>query len=239
MAGNRAKAHIPLYLRNKKYKTSKIKLSDRFLEGKVAELAEEYPEAAKLDKLKRFKFVNETLRQMNEKLIHELSSKVPQEMIDDFEIKPFYPLKNAAKVASFGDHRYYYYNGKLVSESYHLGLDLASTKMAPVKLSNSGKVVFADYNGIYGNMPLISHGLGLYTLYAHCSTLFVKKGDEVESGEVIAKTGRTGLALGDHLHFGVLVQGIEVRPEEWMDRKWLKLNVKDVIKDAKKLIDSK
>ena len=239
LAGNRAKAHIPLYLRDKKYKTSKIKLTDRFLEGKVAELAEEYPEAAKLDKLKRFKFVNETLREMNEKLIHKLSEDVPQEMISDFDIKPFYPLKNAAKVASFGDHRYYYYNGKFVSESYHLGLDLASTKMAPVKLSNPGVVKFADYNGIYGNMPLISHGLGLYTLYAHCSTLFVKKGDEVGSGEVIAKTGRTGLALGDHLHFGVLVQGIEVRPEEWMDKKWIKLNIKDVIKDAKKLIDSK
>ncbi len=239
LAGNRAKVHIPLYLRNKRYKTSKIKLTDRFLEGKVVQLAEEYPETAKLTKLERFKFVNETLRQMNEKLIHTLSQKVPDEMVSDFDIKPFYPLKSAAKVASFGDHRFYYYNGKFVSESYHLGLDLASTKMAPLKLSNSGVVVYADYNGIYGNMPLISHGLGLYTLYAHCSTLFVKKGDEVAGGKVIAKTGRTGLALGDHLHFGVLVQGIEVRPEEWMDRKWIKLNIKNVIKEAKKLIDSK
>ncbi len=238
-AGNRAKAHIPLYLRNKRYKKSKINLTDSFLEGKVAQLAEDYPETKSMDKLGRFKFVNETLRQMNEKLIHTLASKVPEQMISDFDIKPFYPLKNAAKVASFGDHRFYYYNGKFVSEAYHLGLDLASTKMAKIVASNPGKVVFANYNGIYGNMPLISHGLGLYTLYGHCSTLFVRKGSDVDSGQTIAKTGMTGLALGDHLHFGVVVQGIEVRPEEWMDRKWIKTNIQNVMKDAKKIIDSK
>ena len=236
-AGNRAKAHIPLYLKNRRYKTSKIHLKKSFLEGKVAMLAEDYPETAKMSDLEKFKFVNETLRQKNEKLIHELSSIVPQDRIEEFQIKPFYPLKNAAPVASFGDHRFYYYNGKLISESYHMGLDLASTKHAPIKASNPGVVVFADYNGIYGNMPLISHGLGLYTLYGHCSTIFVKKGDEVNRGEVIAKTGNTGLALGDHLHFGVLVQGIEVRPAEWMDKKWIKDNVTDVLKEAKKIID--
>ncbi|BCD59755.1 MULTISPECIES: M23 family metallopeptidase [unclassified Nitratiruptor] len=238
-AGNRSKVHVPLYLLNKKYRVSKITLKKNFLEGKVALLAEDYPETAKMDPLEKFKFVNETLRERNEQLIHKLTSKVPKEMFDSFSIKPFYPLKNGARVASFGDHRYYYYHGKLVSESYHLGLDLASTRAAPIKASNPGDVVFADYNGIYGNMPLISHGLGLYTLYGHCSTLFVKKGDQVERGETIAKTGNTGLALGDHLHFGVLVQGVEVRPKEWMDKKWIKDNIIDVLKEAKKIINSK
>lgn len=238
LAGNRAKAHIPLFLKNRRYKSSRIKLKKSFLEGKVAMLAEEYPETAKMSDLEKFKFVNETLRQKNEELIHKLSSVVPKERVEDFKIMPFYPLKNAAPVASFGDHRYYYYNGKLVSESYHMGLDLASIKHAPIKASNRGVVVFADYNGIYGNMPLISHGLGLYTLYGHCSSVMVKKGDKVNRGEVIAKTGNTGLALGDHLHFGVLVQGIEVRPQEWMDRKWIKDNVGDVLKEAKKIIDA-
>jgi len=238
-AGNRSKAYIPLYLKQKRYRISKITLKDSFLQGKIETLAQEYPETANMTPIQKFKFVNETLRERNEKLIHELASKVSQARIDDFPITPFYPLKNAAVVASFGDHRYYYYKGKLVSESYHMGLDLASVRQAPVKLGNDGEVVYADFNGIYGNMPLIDHGLGLYTLYAHCSTLYVKKGDEVAKGETIAKTGSTGLALGDHLHFGVLVQGIEVRPEEWMDRKWIKDNVTQVIKDAKKIIDSK
>ncbi len=237
-AGNVSRAHIPLYLKNRKYRKSVIHLKDSFLQGKVATLAEDYPETKGMDPLAKFKFVNETLREKNEKLIHELSSKVPQERIDDFKIAPFYPLKNAAPVASFGDHRYYYYKGRLVSQSYHLGLDLASVRQAPIKASDPGIVVFANYNGIYGNMPMISHGLGLYTLYGHCSTIFVKKGDEVRKGETIAKTGTTGLALGDHLHFGVLVQGIEVRPAEWMDKKWIKDHIQTIIHDAKKVIDS-
>ncbi len=237
-AGNRSKAHIPLYLKNRKYRISKITLKESFLQNKVAQLAEEYPETASMSPVEKFKFINETLREKNEELIHLLASKVSGDMVEDFDIKPFHPLKNAAAVASFGDHRYYYYKGRLVSEAYHMGLDLASTKMAPIKSSNYGSVVFADYNGIYGNMPLIDHGLGLYTLYGHCSTLFVRKGDEVSAGDTIAKTGMTGLALGDHLHFGVVVQGVEVRPAEWMDRRWIKLNIKDVIKDAKKMIDT-
>ncbi len=237
-AGNKSRAHIPLYLKNRNYKQSVIHLTESFLKGKVESLAEEYPETKGMSPLEKFKFVNETLRKKNEELLHRLSSKVPQERISNFDIRPFYPLKNAAPVASFGDHRFYYYQGQLVSQSYHMGLDLASIKHAPIKASNPGLVVFANYNGIYGNMPLISHGLGLYTLYGHCSALFIKKGEKVRRGEVIAKTGRTGLALGDHLHFGVLVQGIEVRPAEWMDKKWIKDHVTTIMQEAKKVIDT-
>ena len=86
-------------------------------------------------------------------------------------------------------------------------------------------------------MLLIHHGLGLYTLYGHCSSIKVNSGDETTKKEVIANTGKSGYAMGDHLHFGVLVQGIEVRPQEWMDKQWIKLNVYDVIKSAKKIID--
>ncbi|BCD61604.1 peptidase, M23/M37 family [Nitratiruptor sp. YY08-26] len=237
-AGNRAKIHIPLYLKNRRYKKSIIHLKKSFLEGKVSILAEDYPQTEGMDLIEKFKFVNETLREQNEKLIHTLTSKVPQKLLQKFVLKPFYPLKNAAPVASFGTHRYYYYHGKLVSESYHLGLDLASIKRASIKASNAGDVVFADYNGIYGNMPIISHGLGLYTLYGHCSSILVKKGEHVPRGKTIAKTGNTGLALGDHLHFGVLVQGIEVHPSEWMDKKWIKVNISDILRDAKKIIDT-
>jgi murein DD-endopeptidase MepM/ murein hydrolase activator NlpD len=109
--------------------------------------------------------------------------------------------------------------------------------MAKIRPQNKGKVVFADYNGLYGNMPVISHGLGLYTIYGHCSSIKVNVGDEIHRGETIANTGKTGYAMGDHLHFGVLVQGIEVRPQEWMDKQWIKLNINDVIKSAKEIIE--
>ena len=238
LAGNIRKTYVPLYLKNKKYRVSNIKLSDKFLKGKIYDLAEEFEETQGVtDKLEQFKIINEDVRAKNEKLIHKLTSPVPQEMIGDFKIRRMYPLKNAAVVAHFGDHRKYYYHGKFISEAYHLGLDLASHAMAPIKTQNGGKVVFADFNGLYGNMPVLSHGLGLYTIYGHCSSVDVTQGEEVPPNSKIANTGKSGYAMGDHLHFGVLVQGIEVRPQEWMDKQWIKLNISDIIKKAKKIID--
>ncbi|WP_456451650.1 peptidoglycan metallopeptidase Pgp6 [Hydrogenimonas sp.] len=240
LAGNLSKAHVPLFLKSYRYRRSNITLKDRFLEGKIADLASQFDETAGVsDPLERFKIINEDIRAKNEALIHTYASKVSDRLIRRWSVKPFYPLKNGKKVASFGDHRFYYYKGKLVSESYHLGLDLASVKMADVRASNPGRVVYSGYNGIYGNMPLIDHGLGLYTLYGHCSTLYVTEGDDVRRGDVIAKTGKTGLALGDHLHFGVLVQGVEVRPVEWMDAHWIKDNITTVFDQARKMIDRK
>lgn len=238
LAGNKTKTYIPLYLKTKHYRASKINISDRFLNGKIEELSQNYDETQNTDdKLEKFKIINETIREKNEKLIHDITSKVPEEMIYNFKVNKMYPLKNAKVVGNFGDHRFYYYNGQKISESWHLGLDLARYENAKIRPQNGGEVVFADFNGLYGNMPIIYHGLGLYTLYGHCSTLYVNQGDETTPKQVIAKTGKTGYAMGDHLHFGVLVQGIEVRPQEWMDKKWIKLNIYNVIKTANKLID--
>ncbi|WP_234697107.1 M23 family metallopeptidase [Nitrosophilus alvini] len=236
-AGNVSKSYIKYFLKDVKYKKSIIHLKDSFLKGKISDIASEYPETEGMSLVEKFKFVNETLRGINEKLIEDITSQVPEKMVKSFSIKPFYPLKNGAKLGGFGDHRYYYYGKKLVSESYHLGYDFASIKQAPIKASNKAEVVYAEYNGIYGNMPILYHGLGLYTLYGHCSAIMVEKGDQVQKGEIIAKTGMTGLALGDHLHFGTVVQGVEVNPLEWMDKKWIKINITDIIKDAKKLIN--
>ncbi len=238
LAGNRVKAYIPLYLKDRSYKVSRITIRDKFLKGKIADLASEFDETAGVeDPIEQFKIINEDVRAKNEALIHKLSSKVPQDIVSNFKIHKMYPLKNAKVVASFGDHRIYYYKGSNISESYHLGLDLASRAMAAIRPQNGGEVVFADFNGLYGNMPLIHHGLGLYTLYGHCSSLAVSQGDHTRPRQVIGRTGKSGYAMGDHLHFGVLVQGIEVRPQEWMDKKWIQLNISKVIRLAKEMID--
>ena len=237
-AGNSSKTYIPLYIKQKKYKISNIKLSDRFLKGKIAQLAEEFVETQGIeDSIEQFKIINEDVRAKNEKLIHEITSKVSDFMITDFKINKMYPLKNAQVVATFGDHRKYSYKGDPISESYHLGLDMASNAQAQIKPQNSGDVVYSDYNGIYGNMPIIHHGLGLYTLYGHCSSVKVNSGDFVKVKDNVANTGKSGYAMGDHLHFGVLIQGVEVRPAEWMDKEWMKLNISNVIQNAKKIID--
>ena len=236
-AGNVAKSVVPVIPYNRKYKISKIKLSDRFLNGKVSELAYAYGAEDSAGIIDRFIYVNETMRKSNEDVIHELTSKVSDQMVRNFPINKMYPLKNGQVVAQFGDHRIYYYKGEKVSEAYHLGLDLASNAMSPIKTQNPAIVSFAEENGIYGNMPVLYHGLGLYTIYGHCSTVLVKEGDALRSNETIAKTGRSGYAMGDHLHFGVLVQGIEVRPQEWMDQDWIRKSITDPMREARKIIN--
>lgn len=240
MAGNRFSQFVRFFQKSKKYKKSSIRLSDSFLEGKLATLADSYANGQTFEMpLERFTFVNEKLREQNEKILHEASSYIDTEsLLEYFHIEPFYPLRNAAAISSFGSHRSYLYKGDKVSESFHLGLDLASVKNAPILSSNDAVVTYAENSGIYGNTVVLSHGMGLFSLYSHCSSMLVNKGDIVTSGTEIAKTGITGLSFGDHLHFSILVQGVEVRPEEWMDKKWMELNVFNILSTAKKMIDS-
>ena len=238
-AGNRKRMSIPFEKNFKEYKVSRIGLSDRFLNGKIAEIALEDENASLVrGKLKRFKAVNEGMRLKNEKLIHEKTAKATPVDFGRWRLKAFYPLKSAKRVADFGDERHYYYRDKNrdVSGSWHMGYDLASVRHAPIRSSNPATVVFAGYNGIYGNMPILDHGFGLYTLYGHCSQVLVAEGEHVAAGQVIAKTGKTGLALGDHLHFGMLVQGVEVLPMDWMKQNWIESHINRVMQRADRII---
>lgn len=236
-AGNFARDRIRYYLDARSYKTSTIKLTDSFLDNSVSLLAEDlaYEETMNLSSLDKFKYINSDLRNFSIENLVNATSNISYD--GNFNLKVFSPLKNGAAVASYGDFRIYQYGKDTVSKAYHLGLDLASTKEADIVLSNKGKVVFARDNGIYGNMVIVSHGLGVYSLYAHCSVLLVEEGDDVLAGDVIAKTGKTGFVFGDHLHFGVVVQGVEVRPAEWMDSKWMRENIYDLIDNAKKIVN--
>ena len=237
-AGNKSRSRIDFFLKNRKYRESTITVKDNFVNGKIADLSEDRPEQTRsLTPAQKLDFINSKYRKENNDLIKKVTSKIDTNMLDDFRLDPFYPLKNGKVVASFGDHRFYKYKGQVVSEAYHLGIDLASVSRADILSTNKGVVVFANYNGIYGNNLIIYHGLGLYSLYGHCSTLLVRKGDIVRAWQVVAKSGATGLALGDHLHFSILIQGIFVRPAEWMDSKWMKENITDIIENAKKMID--
>ena len=144
-------------------------------------------------------------------------------------------MKNAANMAQFADHRYYYYNGEKIDEQDHMGTDLASLANSPVEAANNGIVVFAERNGIYGMTVVLDHGQGLASLYGHLSTIGVKIGDTVKKGDIIGHSGQTGLAGGDHLHFSVLVHGIFVNPVEWWDSHWIQDNIirkLDLIKNA-------
>ncbi|WP_297573903.1 M23 family metallopeptidase [uncultured Campylobacter sp.] len=236
---NESKRRIRYYVDNRKFKDSTIALNDRFINGKISDLVEIYAkEPSSLVGTERFKFVNETLRAKNEELIREKSGFIKESSLDpNFKLSPFMPLRGSRVVAGFGDHRYYTYNKKPVSESWHLGLDVASFVNADIAISNDGEVLFVGDNGIYGNTILVYHGFGISSLYAHCSAIGVSSGDNVKDGDIIGKTGNSGLAFGDHLHFGVIVQGYEVNPFEWMDKKWMEENIYKVFKRGKEIID--
>lgn len=240
-AGNVSIAPINFYLQKKQYRDSTIPLTDSFIDGKISTLVQEIGEKELEDfpsKLAIFKYINEDIRQQSANRVFEVASQLDKKtLIQDFPIRAFSPLKNGAVMASFGDHRTFNYQGENVSESNHMGLDLASVKQAPVLLSNPGIVTLSEFVGINGNTIIIYHGLGLSTLYAHLTTQKVNVGDSLNAGEVIANTGNTGLALGDHLHFSVLVQGHEVWTAEWLDSAWIKTNITDIINEAKLVID--
>ena len=76
--------------------------------------------------------------------------------------------------------------------------------------------------GIYGNCVVVDHGYGLQSIYGHMRQIDVKEGDMVQKEQVIGRSGATGLAGGDHIHFSMQVDGVQVNPIEWWDEHWIK-----------------
>lgn len=95
---------------------------------------------------------------------------------------------------------------------FHKALDIPANAGSNIYAANGGSVVTATYHYSYGNYVIIDHGGGKATLYAHCSKLLVKVGDNVNQGDVIAKVGTTGYSSGNHLHFEVRINGTAVNP---------------------------
>lgn len=94
----------------------------------------------------------------------------------------------------------------------HTGIDINAPHGAAIVAANKGTVVYAGWQDGYGNTVMVDHGGDIITLYAHCSSLLVKSGQEVDAGTTIAKVGSTGLSTGPHLHFEVRTGGTPVDP---------------------------
>ena len=238
-AGNTKKAKIGFTKYSKNYRTSNIALKDSFIDNKITELIENANEYQIEDfngKLAMFRYVNEVLREKDSQAI---SAKILNlQESNSFIPKVFIPLKSPLIVGLYGDYRKYIINKNYAGTSYHLGIDLANAKNAPITASNPGLVVLSDSLGVHGNTMVIDHGLGISSLYAHMSAMYKKEGDTINEGDIIGRTGDSGLALGDHLHFGIFIQGIPVIPNEWMDNKWLKVNIINILEDAKTIIEN-
>ena len=239
-ADNKTITKVPFYIQKKIVKEDKIKLSKKFIQNisrsVLEQSLEKIPE--KLEDI--FIYSNVNLRAKNVQTIHKaVWDNFDNSLIEKFDIKAFKRLRGSKTVAQYGEKRHYYLDGKKINDAWHLGIDWASVKKAPIRVTNAGKVIFKNYLGLYGNSIIIDHGMGLATLYAHTSSQNVEVGETVSSNSKIANTGSTGAVFGDHLHFGVLIQGIEVNPIEWMDRNWIKVRITDVLNKAKSDIDGK
>ncbi|MBN2437705.1 MAG: M23 family metallopeptidase [Deltaproteobacteria bacterium] len=221
-AGNGTSSDVPVRIQKRKFRSDKMFLTDSFLGQKMPEFQALISELRGKTPLETFTYVNTLLRADNLKTIQSACMKSePRPLWQG----PFLRMKNAAPMALFCDRRTYLYKGKPVGKSLHNGVDLASLVHAPIEAANSGIVRLTEMLGIYGNTVIIDHGMGLSTLYAHMSAIQVKPGQMVKRGEVIGLSGSTGLAGGDHLHFGVAVNGRFVDPREWWDPHWIADNV--------------
>jgi len=220
-AGNTREMRLAYELKNVKYKKSTIALSDNFLQNKVAPLLDDVA-ARQGTPREVFIAVNKGLRKVNEAKITEVTSKATPAILWK---GAFGQLTNSKVEANFADERTYTYKGETADTAFHLGYDLSVTKNYPIEAANSGTIVFVGPLGIYGNATIIDHGLGLFTLYGHQSSMDVKVGDAVKKGQIIGRTGETGLAAGDHLHYGVYLDGVAILPVEWWDAKWIEDNV--------------
>ena len=201
-------------------KSSTIQLSESFMQKVVPEILDQSPQIRAGDSLlESYLKINGELRQLNALVLRDLTSKSRAEFLWS---RPFRQLTNSQVMDSFAARRAYMYEGKKVDTQDHLGFDLASVRRAPVEASNKGVVVMAAYHGIYGNTVVLDHGYGLMSLYAHLSSIDVEEGVTVERGARVGRSGETGLAGGDHLHFAIMLRGVPVSPVEWFDEKWIR-----------------
>ena len=235
-AGNEAKSSFIDNAFPKPFKKSRIELDDRFIDRVVPDIVEHAPElkmtapaGGSPEMIAAFVRINSELRKANADQIAAFSTKTSPTRL---WTQPFVQLGGSQVEAGFADHRTYVFKGKEIDQQTHLGFDLAVTARVPVVAANDGVVMNANWLGIYGNCVILDHGMGLQSLYGHLSSFDVGVGDKVTRGQIIGRSGMTGMAGGDHLHFTMLVGGRMVNPVDWWDPHWIADRVERKLKDA-------
>ena len=218
--GNEVKRVVSLHAKPRRWRHDSINLSDGFLR----KVAESFPAANPSDLLGAYLNINRNMRVQNHEKFQQVCSQSNPQPMWSGAFRRFF----GKPMARFGDRRTYLYQAKAVDQQTHLGEDLASLLNSPVYAGNNGAVVLAEPLGIYGQTVILDHGLGVFSSYSHLSQIDVKVGDKVDKGAVLGRTGTTGLAVGDHLHFAINLQGEFVDPLEWWDPHWLKDQIEGV-----------
>jgi hypothetical protein len=216
-AGNDATSPITVVFPKKeqpKYTIHDLQVSDAFMQKVVGELD---PNGSG-DPVTRFVRINTEMRRANNKTLSDLRFKTADKFLFS---QPFARQPHSQAEATFADVRNYIYQGKKIDQQVHLGYDLAVTQHVGVEASNDGRVVYAAPLGIYGNCIVVDHGYGLQTIYGHLSHIDVHEGDMVKRGQVMGQSGMTGMAGGDHIHFAMQLDGVQIDPKEWWDSHWI------------------
>jgi murein DD-endopeptidase MepM/ murein hydrolase activator NlpD len=222
-AGNRIELPFVSVFKPYPPRPDTITINDSFLQTNIPAIAAQIPGFdGTRPLLDQYLEINGALRRANLGSIVELSSRSAAEPLWH---GAFLQLANSARKAGYAERRTYVYQGRSIDQQTHLGLDLASTEKASVPAANSGRVVLAEFFGIYGNTVIIDHGLGLFSLNGHLSSISVARGDSVQKGQTVGTSGATGLAGGDHLHLEIFVRGVSVDPVEWLDAHWIEDNI--------------
>jgi len=219
-AGNATDVALDRQTFPKPSKQSRIDLTDPFLDRVVpAILAGTTDVAPSGTMLEKFLVINRELRQKNNAIIASQAAKTDPTLL--WRGVVFHPFTNTAVQSAFADRRTYVYQGKDVDQQTHLGFDLASYAGTPIVAANRGRVLFAGELGIYGNAVILDHGMGVQSLYGHLSSIGVTTDAIVDKGQELGRSGMTGMAGGDHLHYTMLVAGRMVNPIEWWDSHWI------------------
>src|SRR5579871_3630954 len=197
------------------YTVHDLQISDAFMQKVVGELD---PNGSG-DMVARFVKINNEMRKSNNKTLSDLRLKTADHFLFT---QPFQRQSHSQAEATFADLRNYIYQGKKIDQQVHLGYDLAVTQHVGVEASNDGRVVWAAPLGIYGNCIVLDHGYGLQTIYGHMSHIEVHEGDMVKRSQVMGLSGMTGMAGGDHVHFAMQLDGVQIDPKEWWDAHWIK-----------------
>jgi len=213
-AGAEATASFPYAVHPRQWRQRRIALDARFISKVIAELD---PQGSG-GPIERFLRINRQMRADNNRTLAGLRLQTAERFLWS---PPFKQMANTQVEALFADIRTYTHEGRTIDQQTHLGFDLSRVQHAPAEAANDGKVVFAGPLGIYGNCVVVDHGYGLQSIYAHLSEISVKPGDAVKRDQALGRTGATGLAAGDHLHFSMQIGGVQVNPLEWWDNHWI------------------
>ncbi|NLC87246.1 MAG: M23 family metallopeptidase [Clostridiaceae bacterium] len=149
--------------------------------------------------------INSTEKELT-KIVEE-QVKIKSATLDDvyFSVKPV----TGTITSRFGAN-------ESIRDHTHKGIDISAPNGTTIKAAAAGKVTYSGWMGGYGNLVIISHSNGIQTYYGHCSKLYVSVGDQVDAGEKIAAVGSTGQSTGNHLHFEIRKDGVQVNPQKYL-----------------------